>query len=493
MLKDNFRFKLKIKAPIKQYTPSYKNKKKNAFFDLNSCPVQNNKLNFNYIFWKENKINPNQKAIQFNSHLLNEQQNHDKMNNITQSNINIELKKIKVSNHEENNKRENIPKTEGKIRKIKPIFAHKSKINCIKKVNPNKIGNILDNNSKSNNLLPLVQRDSKLYNKSKSKPLFHNKSGINIKINIDCSIRNKCEEYNPNNNIIIKKIDKKNTNEIDEMNAKNVNDIPKKNDTVKKAFIEYFYKEEPNLEHNKTMEDFVLIKESFLNTAKYKLSLFALFDGHGGGHVAQYLKKNFCDVLKRIIFINENLDLVEILKITIETIDKEIAKLNNVKECGSTGTVVLIDNNNDAIYCVNVGDSKCYYINDKEAIQITEDHNCKNKAEVENVKKKGVKVFNGRVFGCLLLTRTFGDTDYKEVGINCEPYIKKLMINENRIKFIVLASDGIWDVIDEHQLYIIKYDLKNGSTKEFCNNLVEFSLHNGSNDNISCIVLKFAE
>jgi serine/threonine protein phosphatase PrpC len=104
-----------------------------------------------------------------------------------------------------------------------------------------------------------------------------------------------------------------------------------------------------------------------------------------------------------------------------------------------------------------------------------------------------VKVFNGRVFGCLCLTRTFGDTDFKECGIDCEPHIQEISINENKINYIVIASDGIWDIVDDKQLFKMKNELKNENSEEFCNNLVEYSLKGGSKDNISCIVLKFYE
>ena len=102
-----------------------------------------------------------------------------------------------------------------------------------------------------------------------------------------------------------------------------------------------------------------------------------------------------------------------------------------------------------------------------------------------------MKVFNGRVFGCLCLTRAFGDTDFKEFGIDCEPYIKKISIKNDHIKYIVIASDGIWDVVNKDKLFEISKGLKDGTSEEFCNQLVNYSLDNGTNDNISCIVLKF--
>ena len=228
-----------------------------------------------------------------------------------------------------------------------------------------------------------------------------------------------------------------------------------------------------------------------MNFEKHNLSLFGLFDGHGGSYVAEYLKNNFCEILTKLLLDNEDLNFIQILKIAFETVDKNLKQLNNTKECGSTGTIVIIDN--DIIYCANVGDSKCYYINDTEAVQLTENHNCKNKIEVETIKNRGGKVFNGRVFGCLSLTRAFGDTDFKEFGINCEPYIKKISINKYNIKYIVIASDGIWDIVDDKQLLIIEKGLKKENSEEFCNNLVTYSLEGGSSDNISCIVLKFGE
>ena len=564
MLKKNFNLKLKIKNPTNPSTPAPIEQK--TFLNINSCPIQNNKLHFNYIFRKENKNDPNKMAIQFNNRLMNDNNSNGIKANIDQHNLNNEfVKAMNPSEINNNHKKEQLQMTEEKNKKIHPIIQNIliNKVDKIKRNYPKikKIKNINkipiqenknpDNYSKSNNLLPLVNKgNKKIQNTNNQKHLFHNKSGGNIKINIDCALKKKFDEnYQINNNnlnnVIFNDNDKKednnndlnnllinnlpvennkkdknnilinniqidneknsmnnlldNNREINKNNNININDINNQNENnilklrnrpnLKHIKLKnFFYKEDQNIKHNnKSMEDFILVKNPFLNN----LSLFALFDGHGGKNVAEYLKNNFCDVLTKKIKENQNLHLTEILKDTIISIDKDIEKLNNVKECGSTGTIVIIDN--DMIYSVNVGDSKSFYINDKEAIQMTEDHNCQNKIEVERVKKKNVKVFNGRVFGCLCLTRTFGDTDFKECGIDCEPHIQEISINENKINYIVIASDGIWDIVDDKQLFKMKNELKNENSEEFCNNLVEYSLKGGSKDNISCIVLKFDE
>ena len=46
MLNNNHKYKLKIKDSSNQETPIPNNN--NAFFNLNSCPIKNSKLNFNY-------------------------------------------------------------------------------------------------------------------------------------------------------------------------------------------------------------------------------------------------------------------------------------------------------------------------------------------------------------------------------------------------------------------------------------------------------------
>ena len=265
---------------------------------------------------------------------------------------------------------------------------------------------------------------------------------------------------------------------------------PKENNNESHSkIIDYCSKENINSKFNDKMEDYTLIKHPFFSLGRNNLSIFAVFDGHGGDEVAKFLKENYSQNLEQTIKSNLTLGLTDILRNSIKSIDKNIEKIENSKKCGSTGTFVLVNNNN--IYCANVGDSKCFYINDNEAIQLTEDHNCKNEKEVEMLKKKGVIIFKQRVFGSLSLTRSFGDMEYKVDGIISEPFIKKIYADKHNVKYIVIASDGIWDFVDGKILYNISKELRNGTCEEFCDNLVNYALEKGSTDNISCIIIKF--
>ena len=66
-------------------------------------------------------------------------------------------------------------------------------------------------------------------------------------------------------------------------------------------------------------------------------------------------------------------------------------------------------------------------------------------------------------------------------------------MDKQNVKYVVIASDGIWDIVDGKILYKISKELKkNGTCEEFCDNLVNYALENGSRDNISCVIIKFS-
>ena len=53
-----------------------------------------------------------------------------------------------------------------------------------------------------------------------------------------------------------------------------------------------------------------------------------------------------------------------------------------------------------------------------------------------------------RVGGSLAVTRAFGDHALKKDGVIAKPYINKHVLRTCD-KFLVIASDGVWDVLDD--------------------------------------------
>ena len=304
---------------------------------------------------------------------------------------------------------------------------------------------------------------------------YQNKEKLNIKNSIH--FQSKDLSNNINNNI-------KNNNNIE--NKKKIN-LPKIINHNNEIIKDYYKSEDQNISFRKEMEDKSYIKINIIEKENHKISLFAIFDGHGGKLVSDYLYNNYEKTLISILEKN-NYNIEKSIKESFKEIDNNLEKKPNTKTIGSTATIILIDNN--ILYCANVGDSESYYISKDKIIKLTNLHNCNNKNEVERVKNSKGLIFGNRVFGMLNLTRSIGDFDFKIYGVINEPFIYKINLIENYSKYVILGSDGVWDVINDSDL--IQIEKKYGSLcKNFCNKIVEEAINKGSQDNISCIVIKF--
>ena len=89
-----------------------------------------------------------------------------------------------------------------------------------------------------------------------------------------------------------------------------------------------------------------------------------------------------------------------------------------------------------------------------------------------------------------MLTRSFGDRKMKKYGVISKPDIICKKISENDI-FIIIASDGVWDTVDEND--IIRIGDFNLSSDELSKRIVKLAIDKGSMDNVSCIVIKLNE
>jgi protein phosphatase PTC1 len=85
-----------------------------------------------------------------------------------------------------------------------------------------------------------------------------------------------------------------------------------------------------------------------------------------------------------------------------------------------------------------------------------------------------------------MLSRAFGDWELKSYGVISEPYITKININDYD-KYLIIATDGIWDVLDDSDVYEMSKNINN--SQELCNKIIEKALDKGSMDNISCFVI----
>ncbi len=246
---------------------------------------------------------------------------------------------------------------------------------------------------------------------------------------------------------------------------------------------------EQNIKTREYMEDFLSIRKNFMNDRK-KI-LYVLCDGHSGDQVAKIVVERLPEIFEQMLKLHKD-DVETAITVSFQKMDEELVQY---EETGSTCCLVYIseDYNERIIYSGNVGDSRTILIRQNEAIRISYDHKASDKSEIKRVKKEGGLILNKRLFGTLAITRALGDYSFKnDVNrLSHIPYFAKIFI-EQTDRFIIIASDGIWDVINEEMAFSLIKGCSTQQPKDIGNLFVQTAIKDGSRDNISCIVIQLS-
>jgi serine/threonine protein phosphatase PrpC len=299
----------------------------------------------------------------------------------------------------------------------------------------------------------------------------------------------------------------------DNYHNKNQNNMTIENEIVKNDYyiklnyinIEFSFMENQNIQFENTMEDKSKSLINFNNNPNE--ILLEIFDGHGGVDVSTYLQKNFSKVYKRYLNETQN-NIAKSFSMAFNQVDEDIRQ-TQVENQGSTGTIIhIIRENNNRLFVFNgnVGDSRVSLISSKKIIRLSQDHRTTDNEERKRVISEGGMVFNNRVNGELMLTRSFGDFDFKSSGkhktkkikdelskfrrgVICEPFVTQIEIDQSiKNQFLFLASDGVWDVVSEEEMQqLIKV---NNDTKYLSSIIIEKALFKQAWDNLSVFVVK---
>ena len=236
------------------------------------------------------------------------------------------------------------------------------------------------------------------------------------------------------------------------------------------------------------MEDYTLILDNF--DSDPNKGFFMLLDGHGGTEAAEFVKENLPNIFKK-----KKGSFEKVVKDSFISVDNLITQQAWCKNVGTTLSLLYIIKSDEifgetyTVNCANIGDSRVVLINDNKVTRISYDHKASDMSERIRIIKEGGSVFNGRIFGQLALSRSFGDYQYRKSGLSIEPYIYSTTLSNSKRALIIMASDGIWDMIDDNDL--IKFAKKNSYDLEgIVNNLIEHAIEKGSTDNISCLGIR---
>jgi protein phosphatase 2C family protein 2/3 len=188
--------------------------------------------------------------------------------------------------------------------------------------------------------------------------------------------------------------------------------------------------------------------------------LFGVFDGHGGAAVARYTSR---ELPQDIIARKRNGEGYEdLFKGAFVAVDSKMQQAGpDDLECnttGCTGCVVYYDTAASTIVCANAGDSRAVICTaGGKAQDLSDDHKIYNTTEESRIKAAGYKIVDGRVEGMLAVPRAFGDFDFK--GLKAGPELQavsvvpdvKVQPLSGTEEFIIIACDGIWDVVSSQQ------------------------------------------
>jgi serine/threonine protein phosphatase PrpC len=234
---------------------------------------------------------------------------------------------------------------------------------------------------------------------------------------------------------------------------------------------------------------------------------FGVFDGHAGSGVSVYCAEHMLETVLDSVESNEATQ--DDLKAKIEIIMKESflsldekLKMNFSKvddHSGTTAVVALITPT--LIVIANCGDSRAILCSDGILDFCTTDHKPYNVEEKARIEKAGGTVMMQRVNGSLAVSRALGDFDYKrntsippiEQLVSPEPDVTIIPRNNDKEEFLLLACDGIYDVMSNDEIIsYIRHKLSLTSDLEkICNDLIDLCLNKNSRDNMSVVLITF--
>lgn len=227
-------------------------------------------------------------------------------------------------------------------------------------------------------------------------------------------------------------------------------------------------------------EDRIAIHNNFY----YYLS--GVFDGHAGYKCSTYLKQNFYKTFIKNLRLKNH--IMGALYITFFELDKKF--LDNIYgNDGSTANILFCDKSTQMCYVANTGDSRAILCRHNGSIkQITEDHKPNTPKEKQRIEKKGGFVRDNRTNGNLAMSRAFGDKNLKDV-LTVEPDISYFPMRN--IKYIVQASDGLFDVMSNSEVcsFVSSRMNKGLNIDKISKELVFYAINNkGTMDNTSVVI-----
>ncbi|PRP86829.1 hypothetical protein PROFUN_05046 [Planoprotostelium fungivorum] len=207
------------------------------------------------------------------------------------------------------------------------------------------------------------------------------------------------------------------------------------------------------------MEDMNLILFPWTNDRTR--GLFSVYDGHAGNECARKAIDRFPEIFEEQIE-ETSVDQTDSLTETFRILDEELATYEYE---GCTATSILIWEHGDYRYIqsANVGDSTAFIKRGDNVEALSKDHKPIYPEERQRIIDMGIEFgpHQTRVGG-LAVSRALGDHFLKNerLGVISVPYVSPPIQLKEEDTMVILASDGLWDVMSGQEAveYCCNYD-----------------------------------
>ena len=225
----------------------------------------------------------------------------------------------------------------------------------------------------------------------------------------------------------------------------------------------------------KVNQDSFLVLQNEYNLKDF--NIFSVMDGHGvNGHlVSRFVTKYFTSFFKKNkkmnssnssedqIFYRLKKNDHDVLKRAFRHAERDIEKNSDIDANFSGTTCVMVFQVGNRILCGNVGDSRAIIVKGDKAIPLSIDQKPDDPEESKRIKENGGEISQyeedgeksgpfrvwqkGEVYPGIAMSRSIGDFIASKLGVIPEPKFIDEKIDKDT-KFIVVASDGIWEFLD---------------------------------------------
>lgn len=223
-----------------------------------------------------------------------------------------------------------------------------------------------------------------------------------------------------------------------------------------------------------------------------QVALFGVFDGHGGKNAAEFAAENMPKFMAEEMKKVDGGDIVGAVKRGYLKTDEEFLKR---EESGGACCVTAVLQKGGMVVS-NAGDCRAVLSRAGRAEALTSDHRASREDEKERIESLGGFLVNHRgtwrIQGTLAVSRGIGDAHLKQ-WVVADPDTRTLLVDQ-QCEFLILASDGLWDKMDNQEAVDLARPLcisnDKASRMAACRRLAETSISRGSTDDVSVLIIQ---